>query len=216
MVAHIQSLLPSKILGIPVSTVDQGQRAHLSFWPRGLSPKEWLQAVEGKCPKMYMFPNEHLFANPLIRRQALDSALQNLSADIPWAEKRFVRFAAVFQQHRASAKVGLPSPSSLQAPTTPWWNWHQSQVGAWKPHLLSNYIPAAKTSPWLSPTQRTYHLLCLHCLWTLAFVVFYLGPCKPVTAPPTSAAQIISMLKTLIDRDFSLPSENFWTHNHIS
>ncbi|KAA1070881.1 hypothetical protein PGT21_026441 [Puccinia graminis f. sp. tritici] len=189
MVAHIQSLLPSKILGIPVSTVDQGQRAHLSFWPRGLSPKEWLQAVEGKCPKMYMFPNEHLFANPLIRRQALDSALQNLSADIPWAEKRFVRFAAVFQQHRASAKVGLPSPSSLQAPTTPWWNWHQSQ-------------------------DISFALLALFMDSGICGVLF--GPLQARYCPPTSAAQIISMLKTLIDRDFSLPSENFWTHNHIS
>jgi len=56
-------------------------------------------------PQLYLLPNRHIFDNSVICRQSLDMPRDQLSPEIPWAEKLFIRFAGAFQSHRPSAKT---------------------------------------------------------------------------------------------------------------
>jgi len=214
---------------IPAGSVDDRR---FTFRQRGMSPVEWLKAVEGRCkpfppssplieftnplalrlgPAMYMLPNEHVFSNASIHRVALDSAMKNPPSDIPWAEKLFVRFAAAFQHHRASAKLGMAGiiARALYIASTEDESAHDATLNVDSSsfdqlHSCCENMTTAITNLRGFTNSKEISFASLACFMASSFRGVLFGPLQARYCPPTCAAQILQLLKTLVNNGKSL------------
>jgi len=216
LVANLQALLPLVRSDIPAGSVDDRR---FTFRQRGMSPVEWLKAVEGRCPAMYMLPNEHVFSNASIHRVALDSAMKNPPSDIPWAEKLFVRFAAAFQHHRASAKLGMAGiiARALYIASTEDESAHDATLNVDSSsfdqlHSCCENMTTAITNLRGFTNSKEISFASLACFMASSFRGVLFGPLQARYCPPTCAAQILQLLKTLVNNGVELPAEEFWVH----
>ncbi|EFP91113.2 uncharacterized protein PGTG_16858 [Puccinia graminis f. sp. tritici CRL 75-36-700-3] len=147
-------------------------------------------------PKMYMFPNEHL--------KTFCPVCHCLPATLS------------LRQGRPSDALKLASTNNPLVELAPESSGRMEASSFEQLHSCCENIALAITNlrGLTNSKDISFALLASFMASGICGVLF--GPLQARYCPPTGAAQIISMLKALIDRDFSLPSENFWTHNHIS